>query len=166
MHNNATSSTNCTIKNKDTHTNNNGATKDLQSITNDDSKNKMARSWHNLHIIGDAWFDHLRQLSRSVVLQMDNLDDALMFGIRLSTVIKAKQFNHKLLEGQVFGCDLLEWIKVVARHGTPLTNLKPSQYDKNTENTAGKTKQTVVLWLEKGTTAPTSSATKRPSKMT
>jgi hypothetical protein len=84
----------CKNDSPDTGTYTEGAAKDPQdSALNYNSNDIPIPARHELHAIGDAWCSHLQQPSSEVVLQMDYLDDALVFGIRLSALIKAKQFE-------------------------------------------------------------------------
>ena len=68
---------------------------------------------------------------------MNNLNDALVFGIRLSTLIKAEQFDDNLFKGEVFGCHLPDWIKTAASHKTTLVNSKTTHKGKTTKYTSG-----------------------------
>ena len=68
---------------------------------------------------------------------MNNLNDALVFGIRLSTLIKAGQFDDDLFKGEVFGCHLPDWIKTAASNKTPLANSKTTHKGKTTKYTSG-----------------------------
>ena len=68
---------------------------------------------------------------------MNNLNDALVFGIRLSTLIKAEQFDDDLFKGELFGCHLPDWIKTVASDKTPLANSKTTRKGKTTKYTSG-----------------------------